>query len=240
MHLHGSCQRSAVEAVSLAKRFAARYMQDRYRGYGGTAHEILQDLANGRPWAEAAAAPYDGAGSMGNGGAMRAAPLGAYFAGDLDRVITEARASARPTHAHPEGQAGAIAVAVAAAVAVEMAAGARPRSGPGLLAAVIAATPPGETHDGLRRALELGYCKPRAAAQVLGNGRRVISSHTVPFALWSASHHFDDFVTAMWNTVMVGGDIDTNAAIVGGVVAIIVGHAGLPATWLARREPLPS
>lgn len=232
--------RGAIDAGSLAARFAAQYLQDRYRGYGGTAHEILHDLANGRPWAEAAAAPYEGAGSMGNGGAMRSAPIGAYFAGDLERVIAEARTSARPTHAHPDGQAGAIAVAVAAAIAAEMAAGARPRSGPALLAAVTAATPPGDTRDGLQRALELGPCKPRAAAAVLGNGRRVISSHTVPFAIWSASRHLDDFRAAMWHTVVVGGDIDTNAAIVGGIVALTVGRDGLPADWLARREPLPT
>ncbi len=46
---------------------------------------------------------------------MRVAPLGAYFADDLPCLVTEARASAEITHAHPEGQAGAIAVAVAAA-----------------------------------------------------------------------------------------------------------------------------
>lgn len=38
---------------------------------------------------------------------------------------------------------------------------------------------------------------------------------------------------------LVAGDMDTTAAIVGGVVALAVGRAGLPAEWLARREPLP-
>lgn len=47
------------------------------------------------------------------------APLGAWFADDLDRVVSEARASAEVTHFHPEGQAGAIAIAVAAAWAYQ-------------------------------------------------------------------------------------------------------------------------
>ena len=44
---------------------------------------------------------------------MRAAPVGAYFADDVEKIITESRKSAEVTHAHPEGQAGAIAVALA-------------------------------------------------------------------------------------------------------------------------------
>ncbi|MEZ4362762.1 MAG: ADP-ribosylglycohydrolase family protein [Kofleriaceae bacterium] len=231
--------RGAIDSGSLARRFATRYMLEPDRGYGGTAHEILQEIAHGRPWADAARAPFEGAGSKGNGGAMRAAPIGAYFAGDLERVVEEARASAAPTHAHPDGQAGAIAVAVAAAVAVEMAAGTRPRSGPDLLAAVVAATPPSATRDGLQRAAELSERGPRAAAQVLGCGNRVISSDTVPFALWSASRHLEDYSTALWRTIVATGDMDTNAAIVGGVVALVVGRAGLPTAWRDRREPLP-
>jgi ADP-ribosylglycohydrolase len=50
---------------------------------------------------------------MGNGGAMRVAPLGADFADDLDELVRQAPASAEVTHAHPEGQAGAIAMTIA-------------------------------------------------------------------------------------------------------------------------------
>ncbi len=34
------------------------------------------------------------------------------------------------------------------------------------------------------------------------------------------------------------GDCDTNAAIVGGIVALSVGREGIPADWLAAREPI--
>jgi hypothetical protein len=33
--------------------------------------------------------------------------------------------------------------------------------------------------------------------------------------------------------------MDTNAAIVGGIVASFVGEAGVPARWIGNREPLP-
>jgi hypothetical protein len=42
----------------------------------------------------------------------------------------------------------------------------------------------------------------------------------------------------MWTTVTGLGDRDTTCAIAGGVVAMAVGRAGLPASWLAAREPL--
>jgi ADP-ribosylglycohydrolase len=54
---------------------------------------------------------------MGNGAAMRVAPLGAFHAADHQRAALQAMASAEVTHAHPEAFLGAVAVAVAAAEA---------------------------------------------------------------------------------------------------------------------------
>jgi len=50
-------------------------------------------------WRSAGRAMFNG-GSFGNGGAMRATPIGAYFAEDLERVAVEGRLSAEVTHAH--------------------------------------------------------------------------------------------------------------------------------------------
>jgi ADP-ribosylglycohydrolase len=222
--------RGAIDPGALARRFAARYLLEPDRGYGGTAHEILGEIAQGRPWRAAASAPHGGAGSMGNGGAMRVAPLGAYFADDLARAASEAARSAEPTHAHPEGAAGAIAIAVAAAAAC-----ARPTRD-AFFDAVLAHTPAGETRDGIAKARELDARSPRTAGGVLGNGRRVIAPDTVPFALWCAARWMDDYPRALWSAAVALGDMDTNCAIVGGIVALAVDD--LPADWLARREPL--
>ena len=61
---------------------------------------------------------------------------------------------------------------------------------------------------------------------------------TVPFCLWAAAAYLDNYPQAIWATVRVGGDIDTNAAIVGGIVALSAGEAGIPAEWLRSREEL--
>jgi ADP-ribosylglycohydrolase len=61
----------------------------------------------------------------------------------------------------------------------------------------------------------------------------------VPFVLWSAAHHLHDFEGAIWTTLSGMGDFDTNAAMVGGIVAPSVGLECIPTTWRAAREPLP-
>jgi ADP-ribosylglycohydrolase len=228
-----------VEQDALAAAFARRYRADPHRGYGATAHKILRAINQGRPWHRAAPAVFGGEGSMGNGGAMRVAPVGAYFEDDLDAAAAEAGASAEVTHGHPEGQAGAVAVAVAAAWAWQVRAEARQHTGGELLEVVLRHTPEGETRDGLGRALALpAGATVEQAVRALGNGSRVTAPDTVPFALWCAARHLDDYVEALWTTVSGLGDRDTTCAIAGGVVALAAGRESIPVHWLEAREPL--
>jgi ADP-ribosylglycohydrolase len=222
-----------VEQDVLAGLFAGRYRLDPARGYGGGAHEILGRLAVGEPWTDVSPEAFNGTGSMGNGGAMRAAPIGAYFAGDFAKAARAAARSAEVTHAHAEGQAGAVAVAVAAAW---MCAGGTHSQE--MYEAVLDATPEGETRRGVSVAMSLPESTDTAAAvQTLGNGSRVLAQDTVPFALWCAARHLGDFEGAMWRTVSGLGDRDTTCAIVGGIICAAP-NVGIPEEWLEAREDL--
>jgi ADP-ribosylglycohydrolase len=226
---------SRIDRDALAAVFARRYWAEPDRGYGGGAHRILQSLNEGVPWSVVAPSVFDGQGSMGNGAAMRVAPLGAYFADDLVAVVEHAAASADPTHSHPEGRAGAIAIAVATAVACR---DGRATSAAALFDEVISRTPEGPTRDGLEYARRLGISVDvRTAAAALGNGARVLASDTVPFSVWAAARHLHDFEQAMWTTVAALGDRDTTCAIVGGIVAST--GAAIPDHFMQAREPLP-
>lgn len=221
-----------VDTDDLAARFGRRYTAEPSRGYGSGAHDVLAQLSLQVPWARAASSLFEGQGSMGNGAAMRVAPLGAFFShASLSTVVEEAHRSAAITHAHPEGQAGAVAVAVAAALLAK-------REPLALVwTQVLARTPHGPTRDGLERASRLGFDVPAThAAEQLGSGKKVLSHDTVPFALWCALKHHADFVEAMWNTVSGLGDRDTTCAIVGGLVAL---QSAPPRSWVDSREPLP-
>ena len=227
-----------IESDALAAGFAREYARDPRRGYGGTAHGILRALGAGTPWQTAAGRVFDGQGSCGNGGAMRAAPIGAYFADDLPRVLAEAKASAEVTHAHPDGQTGAMAVALAAAWMVREA---QPAANPdhALIRFVLERIPHTETFHRLKKALEVSLAlSARTAAAVLGNGSQVISSDTVPFCLWCAAKHATDYPAALWATVSVLGDRDTTCAIVGGLVVLSAGRDSIPPDWIQAREAI--
>jgi len=71
-----------IDQDALATLFAQRYVADRLRGYGGGAHCLLEAIALGSPWRVESEGLFGGSGSYGNGGAMRAAPIGAYFCDD--------------------------------------------------------------------------------------------------------------------------------------------------------------
>lgn len=227
-----------IEAEWLAAQFAAEYRREPDRGYGGTAHGILRAIGEGIPWKEAAGRVFDGEGSCGNGGAMRAAPIGAYFADSIDDVVHHARLSAAVTHAHPDGQAGAIAVALAAAWMVDQYKPEKPRDHR-MIEFVLAHLPQTETYWRIKKALSLPLeLSPQTVALILGNGSQVISSDTVPFCLWMTCRHPNEYTQALWETSCVHGDIDTNCAIVGSLVVLGSGREGIPDEWLSSRESL--
>ncbi|XVV17733.1 ADP-ribosylglycohydrolase family protein [Actinoplanes sp. CA-131856] len=219
---HGTVDRDA-----LAAGFALAYEDDPYRHYGSGMHEVLPALGAGEPWFEVTHRQFDGKGSWGNGAAMRVAPLGAFFADNLDQVRTEAVRSSQVTHAHPEAAAGAVAVALAAALNVNE------RLDLSEIAGRVGGT---EVGRGLRQVAALDT-DPRKVAAVVGCGRRMSAPDTVPFALWCAARHPGDLAAALWATASAGGDVDTTCAIAGGVVGARTGVDGLPAEWLAAAEP---
>jgi ADP-ribosylglycohydrolase len=229
-----------VHQDALARRFAWRHEREPDRGYGSMTRAQLNEVTRGGDWRQGAANAFGGQGSMGNGGAMRVAPLGAYFADDLPRLVQEARASALVTHTHPEGVAGTIAIAVAAAMAWQLHETTGPDRISQLFSAVLEHTPESKVRHGILLASQTpGSVPVETVAKVLGNGSLVTAPDTVPFALWSAAHHLNNYVDALKQAIIAGGDCDTNAAIVGGIVALSAGRNNIPADWRQKKEPLP-
>ncbi|WP_328873819.1 ADP-ribosylglycohydrolase family protein [Streptomyces sp. NBC_00287] len=224
-------QYGEIEQRELALAFALGYDADPARGYGYGMHQLLPRLLDEPDrWPEFTRELFGGEGSLGNGAAMRVAPLGAFFHDSLERVVEQATRSAEVTHAHPEGIAGAVAVAVAAALSARREL---------TLPAVADLTPDSAVREGLARAAEVPFTTdPWKAADLLGNGQRIRADDTVPFAVWSAARHPDDLLPALWTTAEGFGDVDTTCAITGGIVAARTGVDGVPQEWLSRREPL--
>jgi ADP-ribosylglycohydrolase len=236
---HGTIDRDALAAA-----FVRRFEREPDRGYGAGAFGLLTRVAGGASWRDEAPALFKGTGSYGNGAAMRAAPIGACFAPDLERVRVEALRSAEPTHAHPDGAAGAAAVAIAAALAR----GQHPRAT--FLAEVARWTPASPTRDRIVRADQLGLAFDVVfAGEELGTGANISSRDTVPFAVWVAARHLDSYEDALWTATAQPGlelhggglpvfaiDRDTIGAIVGGIVASATGLDGIPLLWREATE----
>lgn len=221
-----------IDQDTLVESFAHRYTQQPHRGYGGGARRLLQMIASGEEWRQVAPRLFAG-GSYGNGGAMRAGPIGGYFSGDPSRAAREGKLSAEVTHAHPEGQAGAMGVAAAAAIAAME----QPPEGNDFLSEVAGYLPESEVLEGIKKALDISPDRLEHAIQTLGTGYQVSAQDTVPFCLWVAAHNQHDYIEAIWRTVTGRGDRDTTCAIVGSIVALSAG--GVPQEWVNRRENLP-
>jgi len=232
-------QHGVIDQDELATNFAARYAWDDRRGYGGTAHGILMAIGAGKHWSNVSPLVLSGMGSMGNGGAMRVAPLGVYFADNSAQVVEQARRSAEVTHTHPEGQAGAIAVALAAAWVANHPGATTKEAWAGLFDHVLGNTPDSLTRARIVQAREMGpEMSIATVASAVGNGSGIIAPDTVPFCIWNAARCLGQFEEAMWTTVEAGGDMDTNCAIVGGILA--AEERGLPPDeWVTKREALP-
>ena len=232
-------QYGAIEQDALARSFAERYAWD--RKYGPAMHRLLQRIAAGEAWQVVAPSLFEGQGSYGNGAAMRAAPIGAYFAEDLGAVAEHARRSAEVTHAHPEGIAGAVAVALAAAHAWRVGRGGQALTPATFIDLVREHVPDSVVAERLRHARNLVPDSSVAlAVAALGNGTGVSAQDTVPFALWCAAQHLESYEEALWLTVSGLGDRDTTCAIVGGIVALSAGVGRIPSEWRSAREALPT
>ena len=216
---HGS-----VNEKRLAQAFLERC--DPSRGYGAGTLEVLAGWRQGVPVDVAARRLFDGEGSLGNGAAMRIAPIAVLFADSPDELRTQAERSARLTHAHPLAVDAAIVQAAAVAAALR---------GEDILAVARAAA----RHSVMRRQLdraaallgsELG---PGEVGELLGNSPR--GHESVPTAIFAAASQ-TGFEQAVSFAVRCGGDTDTLGAMAGALAGATYGSTSIPARWLDALE----
>lgn len=172
--------------------------------------------------------------SAGNGPSMRSPILGAAI-GDHQRLQRFVRASTRLTHVDPKAEYGAFAVALAANLACRDA----PVDGRDFVQQLrqrFASQPPEALFELLDQAVASvargETSRIFAASLGLENGVTGYAYHTVPVAIHAWLSHQEDFRQAVMEVVRCGGDTDSTAAIVGGIVGCRVGKDGIPADWL--------
>ena len=222
--------RREVSQDALAVSLGEEYLANPTRGYGLHTQQLLAAVACGADWRVVAGGMFKGAGSFGNGSAMRVAPLGAFFGGrDFDWIATQARRSSEVTHTHADAVEGAVAVALAAASFAGSGTSDEPLEPGRFFDSILAQLRDGALHDAVAMAAALpSEVKAKRAGELLGVGEQISALDTVPLVLWFAAHHHGDPAEAIWSIVNLGGDCDTTAAILGG----ILGSAPGSLTWM--------
>jgi ADP-ribosylglycohydrolase len=171
--------------------------------------------------------------SAGNGPAMRTAILGTTI-DDRQALRELVRATTQITHTDPKAEYGAFAIALAA----QMACAHETASAEQFLSQLQAALE-GEGNEliSLIQAAATSVKNGEATesfAQSIGlpNGVSGYVYHSVPVAIHAWLRHPRDFRSAVTAVIQCGGDTDSTAAIVGGIVGAAVGKNGIPSEWL--------
>lgn len=173
--------------------------------------------------------------SAGNGPCMRAPVLGAAIR-DEDLLAEFVMRSTRMTHTDPKALAGALAVAAATRLSVRGPSSGESVSGSEFLALYGELSRACDARAEMLRMLELA-CESvgrgqstQQFAKELGLARGVTGyvMHTVPVAIHAWRSNRTDVVAATLSVIRCGGDTDTTAAIVGGIVGAGVGQEGMP------------
>lgn len=108
-----------VDPLKLAWKFLEAYEAEPWRGYGPGPPRIFKMIRRGEGPLELDKRLYPG-GSLGNGAAMRIAPIGLLYHDDAVKLMEAVRASCKPTHNHPLAIEGALLEAYSVAIAVRL------------------------------------------------------------------------------------------------------------------------
>jgi ADP-ribosyl-[dinitrogen reductase] hydrolase len=161
--------------------------------------------------------------SQANGAMMRVSPLGIFGAGqDMQEVAEWARKDASITHPNPVClQANAL-FTMGVATAVESGIGSKE-----LYTGISDWAQAMEVDPTLAQAIEESASSPPADYHLRKSGWVLVAFAN---ALWQLLHA-ESLEDGVIDTVMRGGDTDTNAAICGALLGAVHGRKGIPAQW---------
>lgn len=220
-------ERGEIIEETLCRAFTSNYVPS--RGYGRGARAVLDAMEEGRDYRKVAEELFPG-GSLGNGAAMRVAPVGLLFREDPVRLWEQARLSALPTHRHPLGVEGGQLLALAVALCSRMEQFDRNSFFSELLARCESAE--------YRSKLEVASLA-QAADDLAVLGNEIEALHSVPTAIASFALAPESFESAISSVIFLGGDTDTLAAMAGALSGAYLGASRLPARLVCLLENGP-
>ncbi len=224
-----------IDQQDLGDTFRRNFENEPWRGYGSGPPVIFSIVKKtGISYVEAAKSLFGGRGSLGNGAAMRIAPLGLFY--HLSQTLYEnAGLSAEVTHTHPLGIDGAALQAAAVADAVSLDA-IRIFPKEKFIGRLIdmARTVVMKEKMTIVRDLINDSESPEEAARLIG--RSVAVYESMPFAVYSFMRHSESFEKCIYCAVLNGGDRDTLGAMAGAISGAYLGIEAIPDVWKKKLE----
>ena len=218
----------------MALTFIKNYEQEPWRGYASGPPRVFRWIEGGVAWNEAAKRLFGGAGSYGNGAAMRVAPVGVFYHDNQEQLRSVAYGQSRITHVHELGMEGA----AIQAYAVALAANADPSSE--LDSHAFLRKLKDFTHNEVyKRKLERVWSlldetnKVRVAGEL---GNSVEAHNSVPTAVYCFLRNWGSFEESVLYAVSLGGDTDTIGAMAGAISGAYHGVEAIPEQWKNRLE----
>ena len=212
-------ENGAISKEPLMQRFVDNYHPD--RAYGQGAREIINAAGFGEDWEAKSAGLFGGEGSLGNGGAMRVAPLGVFFASDLQKVAQQAAESSALTHFHEIGVDGTVLLAIAAALAALSAD--QPFNRIEFLKRLRMFAKTEEFQWQIEHAMKLA-----AMDSLVAFGNSLEAHRSVMTSILCFAGSPDDFGSAVSRAIGQGDDVDTLAAMTGALVGARLGIDAIP------------
>jgi poly(ADP-ribose) glycohydrolase ARH3 len=222
-------ENGGVDQVSLGTRILNRYSP--WRKYGGGMFIVIERWRDGEAFSGAAECLYNGAGSYGDGAAVRAAPVSCFFKlNDVDYLFEQVRLSSRLTHTNTIGIDGALLQAYAALLALN-------KVDPLEWTSRMFQLPIDSSFK-----IKLGqidYCirndvTVKTVIEKIGNGSDALSA--VSAAIYSLIRNKNSFVDAVLFAIELGGDTDTIGAMTGALAGAIHGVQSIPQSIKMKLE----
>lgn len=195
------------------------------RAPGMTCMGACDKLARGVPWQKAGENHSKGCGT-----AMRSAPVGLLYHGDVQKIVEVGSSTSLITHGHPCATAGSVATAYLVSLALD-------HTPPGeMIDRLLAVTAPisaefNKAIEPVRRSLSLD---PDDAFALLGEGW--VAEEAVAAALYCFLRTPDDYPATVLAGANASGDCDSIACIAGAISGTYHGIHGIPAEWIGQVE----